>query len=105
MTTMTPEQLSTTILAIVGIFLQLIFKYVPAAAAWYQNHANKGALMLGMVALTGGAYYALACSPFAAQLGIAIACSTDSVFLLLKAIFIVASSQQLAYLFTRGTSG
>ena len=102
---MTPEQLSTTILAIVGIFLQLIFKYAPKAADWYQNHANKGALMLGMVVATGGLYYAVACSPFAAQLGIAIACSTDSVFLLLKAIFIVASSQQLAYLFTRGTKG
>jgi len=102
---MAPTELSTTILAIVGIALQLIFKYIPATADWYQNHANKGALMLGMVALTGGAYYALACSPFAAQLGIAIACDQASVFTLLKAIFIVASSQQLAYLFTRGTSG
>ena len=102
---MTPTELSTTILAVIGIVLQLTFKYVPAAATWYQNHANKGALMLGFVVITGGAYYALACSPFAAQLGIAIACTTDSVFLLLKAIFIVASSQQLAYLFTRGTRG
>lgn len=102
---MTPIELSTTILAIIGIVLQLTFKYVPAAANWYQNHSNKGALMLGFVVITGGAYYALACSPYAAQLGIAIACTTDSVFLLLKAIFIVASSQQLAYLFTRGTKG
>lgn len=102
---MTPTELSTTILAIIGIVLQLTFKYVPTAADWYQNHANKGALMLGFVVITGGAYYALACSPYAAQLGIAIACTTDSIFLLLKAIFIVASSQQLAYLFTRGTKG
>lgn len=102
---MSPEQLSTTLLAVIGIFLQLLFKYWPTAANWYQVHPNKGSLMLGMVVIAGGAYYALACSPWAVQLGIAIACSTDSIFLLLKAIFIVASSQQLAYLFTRGTRG
>ena len=99
---MTPTELSTIILAIVGIILQLVFKYVPKVNDWYQSHANKGALMLGFVVLTGGAYYALACSPFAAELGIAIACTQASIFLLLKAIFIVATSQQLTYLFGRG---
>lgn len=99
---MTPTELSTTILAIVGIALQLFFKYVPKANDWYQSHTNKGALMLVFVVLTGGAYYALACSPYAAELGIAIACTQASIFLLLKAIFIVATSQQLTYLFGRG---
>lgn len=99
---MTPTELSTIILAIVGIVLQLIFKYVPKASDWYQSHPNKGAIMLGMVVLTCVAYYALACSPYAADLGIVLACTQPSIFLLLKSIFIVATSQQLTYLFGRG---
>lgn len=99
---MTPEQLSVLILGIVGAGLQLVFKYFPAAANWYQAQANKGPLMLAFVALTGGILFGLSCTPYAAQFGIGLACETNTIFTLLRAIFIVATSQQLTYLFTRG---
>jgi hypothetical protein len=101
---MTPEQLSVLILAIVGAALQLIFRYFPAAANWYQAQANKGPLMLAFVAVTGGILFALSCTPYAAQFGISLACETATIFTLLKAIFIVATSQQLVYLYTRNTA-
>jgi hypothetical protein len=102
---MNPTELSTMILSIVGICLQILFKYVPVAADWYQKQANKGLLMLGFVVVTAGVLFALSCTPYAAQLGISLACTSTTLFDLLRAVFIVASSQQLAYLYSRGTSG
>jgi hypothetical protein len=101
MNPMTPDQLSVLILAIVGVILQLVFRYWPAAAKWYQDQPNKGPLMLGFVTITGGALFGLSCTPYAAQFGISLACETTTIFTILKAIFIVATSQQLAYLYTR----
>ena len=99
---MTPEQLSVLILAIVGAVLQLVFKYWPTAADWYQAQANKGPLMLAFVTVTGAVLFGLSCTPYAAQFGIGLACETNTIFTLLKAIFILATSQQLTYLYTRG---
>ncbi|MBI5942886.1 MAG: hypothetical protein HY864_00840 [Chloroflexi bacterium] len=98
---MTPTELSALILAIVGAVLQIVFRYAPRVSQWYQAHENKGLLMLVFVTVTGAAYVGLSCTPFAAELGIAVTCDKTTVFTLLRAIFIVASSQQLAYLFTR----
>jgi hypothetical protein len=100
---MTPEQLSTTLLAIVGIFIQVIFKFAPKLSEWYQKQDNKGPIMLAVVVATGAAYYGVACSPYAAQLNIQIACTVDSLFLLIRAIGIIAIGQQLTYLYTRKT--
>ena len=100
---MSPSELSATILAIVGIFLQLTFKYFPKVSTWYQAQSNKGLLMLAFVLTTSGVYFFLSCTPYAAQFGIGITCTTDSLFVLLKAIGTIALSQQLTYLFTRST--
>ena len=99
---MTPEQYAAMILGIFGIALQLVLKYAPKVSDWYMNHAQKGLIALGFSVVIGGAYLALACSPYAAQLHIALTCTEDSVFSLLQAIFIIASTQQLTYLYTRG---
>lgn len=98
---MTPTELSSLILAIAGAVLQIVFRYAPRVSDWYQAQENKGVLMLQFVTVTGAVYVGLSCTPFAADLGIAVTCGEDTVFTLLRAIFIVASSQQLAYLFTR----
>lgn len=102
---MNPTELSTMILGIVGAVLQLVFKYWPTASNWYQNQPNKGLLMLVFVFLTGGVLFGLSCTPYAAQLGISLTCTTSTLFDLLRAIFIVAVSQQLTYLYTRGSRG
>ena len=99
---MTPEQFATLILVILGAGLQLAFKYAPKFSDWYQNNPNKGTLALAFAAVVGIAYSALACTPFAADLSIAVSCSKDTVFLLLRSIFIIASAQQLTYLYGKG---
>jgi hypothetical protein len=99
--TMTPEQLVTVILGILGVLLQLALKYAPKVSDWYQNHPNKGAVALGLSAGIGAIYFGLSCSPFAAQLKIILTCDQAGVFTLLNAIFIIATTQQLTYLFTR----
>lgn len=96
---MTPEQLAEILLAIVGVVLSLVFKFWKPAKDWYDNLPNQGLAMLAFVLVTGGAYFGLSCTPFAAQLGIKIACDVDSAFVLLKAIFIIASANQLTYLY------
>lgn len=98
---MTPEQLATFILAIVGVAMQLIFQYFPPVANWYQAQANKGLLMLGFVFVTACILFGLSCTPYAAQFGISLACETATIFALLKAVFIVAVSQQTTYLYNR----
>jgi len=95
---MTPEQLASLILVILGVALQLAFKYAPSFSDWYQNHANKGTLALAFAVLVGVVYFVISCTPYAADLGISISCDRASVFTLLRAIFIIASSQQLAFL-------
>lgn len=98
----TPEQLATIILAILGVALQIAFKFGGKFASWYQNHPQKGSLALLGAVLVGVIYTALACTQFAAQLNILLTCDQTSVFILLKSIFIIASAQQLTYLYGKG---
>ena len=94
---MTPDYFAEILLGLAGAALSLVFKYVPKAKSWFESFAHQGVLMLGIVVLFGGVYLALACTPYAAQLGIQLACGEASLFVLLKAIFIIASGNQLAY--------
>ena len=98
--TVTPGQMAEILLGVVGVALSLAFKYVPKWKDWFDNFQHQGLVMLAFVVITGGVYFGLACSPYAALLGIQIACELASVFVLLKAIFIVAMANQLTYLFT-----
>jgi hypothetical protein len=95
------ESLSGVLLGVVGIVLSLVFSYIPAARAWLDSFANKGAVMLGLVVLVALAYFGLACSPYAGEFNITLACSQSGVFDLLRALFIIASGNQLAYLYTK----
>jgi hypothetical protein len=92
--------METVLLGIVGAVLSLIFSYLPAAKAWFDGLANKGLVMLAMVLGVGAVYFGLACSPFAVDLNIVTTCDKAGVIALLKAIFVIASGNQLAYLFT-----
>lgn len=99
---MSPENLANIILGVLGVVLQLVFRYVPKVQVWYSGQANKGLWMLIFVALTGAAYFGLSCTPYAAELGVSLSCDQASLFTLLRALFIMASSNQLTYLYTRG---
>lgn len=98
---MSAENLATVILGVLGVVLQLVFRYVPKVQAWYSAQTNKGAWMLLFVVLTGAGYFGLSCTPYAAQFGISLSCDQASVFTLLKALFIMASTNQLTYLISK----
>jgi len=95
---MTPEQFVALILAVFGVLLQLAFQYAGGFATWYQNHAQKGLLALAFSAVIGGVIAGLACSPWAAQFNITLACDNNTIFVYLKAIYIIAITQQVAFL-------
>jgi len=99
--TTTPEQLVTIILGILGVLLQLAMRYPSKFSKWYQAHPDKGVLALAFSAVIGAAYFGLSCTPYAAQFKIALACTQDGIFTLLHAIFIIATTQQLTYLYSR----
>lgn len=98
---MTSEQLVTVILGILGVCLQLAFQYGGGFADWYQNHPQKGLLALAFSAGIGAAYFGLSCTPYAADLKIALSCDQAGVFTLLNAVFVIAVSQQTSYLVLR----
>lgn len=95
---MTPEQLVTVILGILGVLLQLAFLYAGKFAAWYQNSPNKGLLALAFSIVIGLAYFGLSCTPFVADLKISLTCTQAGAFTLLRAIYIIAVTQTAAYL-------
>ena len=100
---MTPNDLATLIMGIAGVLLQLVIQYLPVVSDWYQNLPNKGLAALVLDVVVGAALFGISCSPFAAELGVGLVCETATVFLLLKAIFILAVGQQGAYLFGRNS--
>jgi len=91
------------ILGIVGVVLSLVFSYVPKAHEWLSGFEQKGLVMLGLVVVVGAGYFALGCSPFGADFGVTVACTRAGLFDLLKAIFVIASGNQLTFLLTRKT--
>ena len=98
---MTSEQLIVVILGILGVVLQFAYKYGGKFAEWFQNHPNKGLLALAGSVLVGLAYFGLSCTPFAVDFKIALSCDRQGAFTLLNAIFVIATTHQLTYLFTK----
>ncbi|MBT7991049.1 MAG: hypothetical protein HN769_14365 [Anaerolineae bacterium] len=94
----TPEQLADILLVTLGSVLSLAFKYVPKWKTWFDGFSHQGLLMLGLIVVTGGAMLALSCTPYAAQLGIVLACGETSFFVLIRAVFIIGAGNQMTYL-------
>lgn len=99
---MNPVELSAVILALLGIITSLLFEYFPKLSEWYAaQDGSKGWIMLAAVVVVSAGYFGVACTPFADQLGITLSCSGDGAFELLRAFFIIATGNQLTYLFTK----
>jgi len=98
---MTPEQLVTVILVVLGVLIQLAIKYANPVYMWYENHPQKGLVTLGLDALIGASYFGLSCTPYVSEFNIALTCDQAGLFILLRAIFIIATAQQMTYLVTR----
>jgi len=95
------NELSVVLLAIVGAGIQLVFKYFPKLNTWYEAQSNKALIMVGVIAVVSLAYFGLSCTPFAATLGIVVACSTQGALQLGAAFIYILVSQQTTYLLTR----
>lgn len=96
-----PEDLSALILGIAGVVLQLAATYVPGFSDWYQNLPNKGLAMLALVGVIGFVYFGLACTPLGTMLNIQLACTLPDLFVLLRAIFLIAMGQIATYMYTK----
>lgn len=95
---MNPEQFVTLILAVFAVLLQLAFQYAPKFSDWYQNHSQKGLLAVVFSALIGAVIVAISCSPWASQFNVTLVCNEETLFVYLKAMYIVAITQQAAFL-------
>ena len=95
------NELSVVLLAIVGAAIQLIFKYIPKLSDWFDAQPNKALIMVAAVAAVSLAYFGLGCTPFAVQLGIVVACTTQGALELAAAFVYILVSQQITYLLTR----
>lgn len=95
---MTSEQFVDLILAIFAVLLQLAFLYAPKFSTWYQNHEQKGLLAVVFSALIGAVVVTISCSPWANQFNLTLACDENTLFVYLKAIYIVAITQQATFL-------
>jgi len=93
--------METVILGIVGALLSLVFSYVPAARLWLEKQDNKGLVMLALVLFVSAGYFALSCTPFAFDIGITLQCTRAGLFDILRAVFVIASGNQLAFLYSK----
>jgi len=100
------NELSIVILAIVGMVLQLAFKYFPKLAPWYEAQSNKALIMVGVVLLVSLAYFGLGCvALLAGRLGIQVACNVEGLIDIASAFVLILISQQTTYLLTRKSNG
>lgn len=95
------NELSVVILAIVGMVLQLLFKYLPKLAPWYEAQSQKALIMLGAVLVVSLAYFGLGCTPFGDRFGILVTCTSEGAIELAAVFVKILISQQTTYLLTR----
>lgn len=93
--------MSEILLGIVGAILSLMFTYLPGLKAWLDSQLNRGLIMLAFCVLVAAVYFGLACSPWAAALKIILTCDQNGFVEMLKAVFVIASSNQITYLMTK----
>jgi len=102
---MTPEELVTVILAIVGVGIQLAVMYIPGFNQWFDNLPNKGLAMLAFDFAAGVLYFAAGCVPALAEwLKVLLSCDVAGAFTMINAFFLIALSQQVSYGFLKNTA-
>ena len=89
---MSAENLSLT----AGTVLSLVFSYIPGAKGWFMRFDPqvKRLIMLGLIALSAGAIYGLACLDWGVELGITVTCDRPGLFgLLRQAVLAIIANQ------------
>ena len=93
--------LSDLILAIAGIVLSLAFTYLPGLKTWFAQSKWQALIMLGIILVVSAAYFGLACTTLAAQLGIAVACTSGGAVALALVFVKIVVANQATYLLTK----
>lgn len=88
--------------SIAGILLSLAFSYIPGAKEWFAKLTGeyKRLVMLGSLLLAAAAIMVLACTGWAADLGINITCDRPGFIQLLTAFLAAFVANQATYQIT-----
>lgn len=91
-----------TLTAIAGVILSLAFSYLPGMRRRYEalDGTAKRLVMLALLTVTAAGCYALACTPYAAPLGIEVRCDAGGAVMLLRLLLSAAIANQAAYSLT-----
>lgn len=92
-----------TLSLIAGAVLSLAFSYVPGLSGKFDQLAAeyKRLVMLGLVVLTAGVVYGLACADLAGELGLAVACDKAGAVSLVRAVILAMIANQGVYSLTK----
>jgi hypothetical protein len=95
---------ASTLAAISGLVLSLVFSYVPKLNEWWEalETRQKRLYTAGLMLLVAGAAVGLACSGFGADFGLAITCDRAGVVGVVKAFIAALVANQAAFVVTKG---
>ena len=91
---------TTTISALAGMLISLVFAYVPGASNWYAglDGTYKRAVMLVALVTVVVIQYVLACAGWAVDFGLAVSCDRSGLVLLIQGFIAALVSNQATYL-------
>lgn len=91
-----------TLTATAGVILSLAFSYLPGLKSWYGtlDGTAKRLLMFAALCVTALGFYALACTPYAELLDIAVSCDAQGAVALLRLLLSAVIANQATYSLT-----
>jgi hypothetical protein len=84
---------------IAGTVLSLVFSYIPGAKNWFSkfNSQVKRLIMLGLIILSAGALYGMACLGWSTEFGITLTCDQTGFVVLLRQVMLAIIANQSIY--------
>jgi hypothetical protein len=84
---------------IAGTVLSLLFSYVPGVKGWFLplDPQVKRLIMLGLIILSAGTIFGLACLDWGAEFGITLVCNQTGLFSLVRQVVLAIIANQGIY--------
>jgi hypothetical protein len=88
-----------TLSLIAGTVLSLAFSYLPGVSDWYAalEATNKRLVMLGLLVLSTGAVFGLACAGWGAEFGLDLSCDRRGLLGLVQQLVLAIIANQGVY--------
>jgi len=95
--------LAVLIVAITGVLISLLFRYLPGLKTWYEKQSGyKALIMIGLMLLVSIIYFGLGCwALIAVRLHIIVACTANGAIDLALAFVVAVLSNQSTYILTQ----